>query len=318
MSPIVIENKVIEPGENAVVDISVSRLPSATMVNIQAHVYRSKEEGPTLLLLGGVHGDEINGIQIVRKAINSGMLEKIKVGSVIAISLLNVYGFINFTRDVPDGKDVNRSFPGTSNGSLASRVARLLTKKILPHVDIALDFHTGGASRYNYPQVRYSKIDEKAKELAKVFAAPFLIQKGVIPKSFRKTANEMGIPVLVYEAGESVRLCGYSIESGFNGVQRILKHLGMIDIAPAPTLTPISVTRTGWVRASEAGLFTWSRKSGTKIVKGENLGVINSPQADRSKRVIAKNSGYIIGHNNASVVHHGDALFHIAYDYEKI
>lgn len=318
MSAIIIENVAIEQGENAVVDISVSRLPSSTRINIQAHVFRSHIEGPTLLLLGGVHGDEINGIQIVRKAINSGILENLNVGTVIAISLLNVYGFINFTRDVPDGKDVNRSFPGTSSGSLASRVARLLTKKILPHVDMALDFHTGGASRYNYPQVRYSKSDIKAQELARVFGAPFLIQKGVIPKSFRKTANEMGIPVLVYEAGESVRLCGYSIESGYNGVRRVLKHLGMIDTAPKPTLTPITVTRTGWIRASEAGLFTWSRKSGTKILKGENLGVINSPQADQSKRVIAKNTGYIIGHNNASVVHHGDALFHIAYDYEKL
>ncbi len=308
----------IGPGESSIVDISVSRLPSGTRINIKAHVYCSERPGPTLLLLGGVHGDEINGIEIVRRAIDYGALSHLQRGNVIAISLLNVYGFINFNRDVPDGKDVNRSFPGTATGSLASRVAATLTKTILPHVDFAIDFHTGGASRYNYPQIRYSKTDEGARELAKVFAAPYVIQKTVIPKSFRKTANEMQVPVIVYEGGESERLCGYSIESGYDGILRVLHHLQMRDSAPAPKHRSIHATKTGWVRASDAGLFTWTRQSGIMINKGEPLGVINSPQGDRTKKIISKRSGHIIGHNNASVVHHGDALFHIAYDHEYL
>lgn len=314
----IIEGKEILPGENDIVDISVSRLPSGTRINIKAHIYRSKVEGPTVLLLGGIHGNEINGIEIVRRFIDSEQLHDLKCGTVIAISLLNVYGFLNFSRDVPDGRDVNRSFPGTSTGSLASRVASCLTKKILPHVNFAIDFHTGGGARYNYPQIRYSKSDAMARELAIQFAAPFIIQKPVISKSFRKTANDMKIPVIVYEAGESERLCRYSVEVGFQGTLRMLKHLDIVKKASEPTHKLIHVTKTTWVRASEAGLFTWVRKSGLKITKSEPLGVIHSPQGDRSKKIISTKAAYVIGHNNASVVHYGDALFHLAYEHEEI
>jgi len=242
--------------------------------------------------MGGVHGDEINGIQIVRRVLEQQILAKLISGSVIAIPLLNVFGFINYSRDVPDGKDVNRSFPGSSVGSLASRTASALTKKVLPNVD-----NTGGASRYNYPQIRHSKKDTKAKELAQAFAAPYLIERPWITKSFRKTANQMDISVLVYEAGESERLDGFAIELGVAGIKRTLKALNMITDAPPQTREIISLRSTSWVRAAEAGLFTWTKQSGSFI----------------SKRVISPKSGHIIGHNNASVVHNGDALFNIAY-----
>jgi uncharacterized protein len=318
MKPLIIEDITVLPGENKVIDINVNRLPSGTRIYIKAHVYRSKIEGPTLLLLGGIHGDEINGIEIVRQIIDNQILANLKRGTVIAISLLNVYGFINSSREMPDGRDVNRSFPGVISGSLASRVAACLTKKILPHVNYAIDFHTGGASRYNYPQIRYSKQDPVAWELAKSFAAPFIIQKPFISKSFRKTANEMKIPVIVYEAGESERLCGLSIELGYKGTLRTMKYLGLIDHAPDNQYKIIHVKSTGWVRASEAGLLSSARSSGIKIGKLDRLAEINAPQADRCKYIIASKSGYIIGHNNAAVVQLGDALFHIAYDYEVL
>ena len=310
------EKKEFGLGESGIVDFNVSRLPSGTRINIQAHVFRAKIPGPVILILAGVHGDEINGIQVVRRLLESKVFEKIKRGSIIAVPLLNIYGFINYNRDVPDGKDVNRSFPGSSSGSLASRVASVLTKKILPHVDYAIDMHTGGASRYNYPQLRYSPKDEVAKNLAATFASHYLIEKSSIPKSFRRTANEMNIPTLVYEAGEAERLCGLSIETGYNGIQRVMKFLEMLDVAPQNPHQPIEIGKTTWVRATEAGLFTWSRSSGSRVSKGDILGEIHSPQGDRMKRIISKHSGYIIGHNNGSVVHYGDALFHIGYDYE--
>ena len=310
----VIDKETFLPGDQGLVKVSVSRLPSGTPISIKCHVFRSVNPGPSLLILAGVHGDEINGIELVRRTLEDGIYDNLLKGSVIVVPLLNIYGFINFSREVPDGKDVNRSFPGSMKGSLASRVAATLTKKILPLVDIAIDCHTGGASRYNYPQVRYSRKDERAKQLANAFGAPFSIQKAIISKSFRKTANEMGTSTLVYEAGESERLCGLSILTGYHGIQRVLKSLGMLESAPPLSDDVLHVERTGWVRASEAGIFIWSQQSGKHIAKGEILGTIHSPQGDRFRKVISRNSGHIIGHNNASVVNSGDALFHLAYD----
>ena len=179
---ILIDGSAFAPGESGVVKIMVGRLPSDTDISIEAHVFRSQKPGPVVLILAGVHGDEINGIEIVRNFMFNQDFSSISTGSLIVIPLLNVYGFINFDRYVPDGKDVNRSFPGTLNGSLASRIARTLTKYILPNIDYIIDFHTGGDSRYNYPQIRFTKTDEEAAQLAKVFNAPCIIQSGLIHK----------------------------------------------------------------------------------------------------------------------------------------
>jgi len=306
----------IERGETKVINLNVGTLPSGTKIEVKANIFRSLKPGPTVLVLGGVHGDEINGVEIVRKSLEENVFEKLVKGSVIAIPLLNIFGFINFSREVPDGKDVNRSFPGTSTGSLASRVARKLTKEILPIVDFGMDFHTGGASRYNYPQIRYSRTDKKAKVLGEAFRAPFLIQKPLITKSLRKISKDMGIPIIVYEGGESVRLDGFSISKGFEGMKRVLKHAGMIENATPENNRMIHVKKTGWIRAPESGLFTWTRNSGVLIEKGEPLGHIKNPYGTKTIKVVARRKGYIIGHNNASVVNQGDALFHLAYDYE--
>ena len=313
---IVIGKSKIRLGEVKMVDLNVGTLPSGTKINIKANVFRASEPGPCVLLLGGVHGDEINGVEIVRKSLEENVFENLLKGTVIAIPLLNIYGFINFSREVPDGKDVNRSFPGTSNGSLASRVARALTKEILPQIDFGMDFHTGGASRFNFPQIRYSKTDKLAKELGKAFSPPFLIQKPLITKSLRKAAKDMGIPIIVYEGGESVRLDGFSISKGFEGMKRVLKSQGMLESAQDANHKQIEVSKTGWIRAPKSGLFTWTRKSGVFINRGEALGHIKDPYGTKTVKVIARKEGYIIGHNNASVVNQGDALFHIAYEYE--
>ena len=157
MELLLIHKTEISPGEQAVVKIPVGRLPSGNQIRMEANVYRAQKEGPTVLVMAGVHGDEINGVEIVRRALASGLFEQLQSGSVVAIPLVNVYGFINFSRAVPDGKDVNRSFPGSMKGSLASRVARALTKKVLPQIDFTVDYHTGGDSLHNHPQIRYSK-----------------------------------------------------------------------------------------------------------------------------------------------------------------
>ncbi len=309
--PIIIDKTEIFPGEQAVVDIKVGRLPSDTRINIVAHIFRSENPGPVILVQGGVHGDEINGVEIVRKSVDQGMFNNISKGTIIAIPLLNVFGFINFSREVPDGKDVNRNFPGSSKGSLASRVARTLTKKIIPYVDVAIDYHTGGASRYNYPQIRLTKGDEQSLALAQAFNAPYIIEKPVIPKSFRKVAHGLGIATLVYEGGESVRLDGYAIDRGYQGLRNVLRYLNMDSSVKEEQKHYTYLHRTFWIRSPHSGLFIWSKKSGNYVKKGEPLGMVKSPFGGKEFSVYADRDGHIIGHNNASVVNAGDALFHI-------
>lgn len=310
--PIIIGDQRIEAGKNGIAVIRVGRLPSDTSIDILVHVYRSKNPGPVILLQGGVHGDEINGVEIVRKTIESGVLRDIDCGSVIAIPLVNVFGFINFSRDVPDGKDVNRSFPGTESGSLASIVASKITKNILPYVDFAMDFHTGGASRYNYPQLRITKGDLLSQELAYAFDAPIIVEKPLIPKSFRKITNMRAIPTIVYEGGESERYDHLAIEEGCNGIVNVLKHLNGVVRDSTSRKSPLYFTKTHWIRASHSGMFHWVKSSGCEVYKGELLGYIRDPYATMYKSVVARKGGFIIGHNNATVVNQGDALFHIA------
>ncbi len=301
----------IEPGSQEVIRLLVGRLPSDTRIYLNVHVYRSAKPGPVVGLLAGVHGDEINSVEILRRVISGGMLEKLERGSVLVIPVLNVYGFNNYSRDVPDGKDVNRSFPGSAKGSLASRVARLFTRHILPHIDFAIDFHTGGNSNYNYPQIRYTAGHGASRTLAEQFAAPFLIAARPIAHSLRKTALAAGKPVIVFEGGENLRYDGLSIEQGMAGIRRVLHAHAMLDNAPPPTHTPVHLSKTTWVRASRPGMFRWTKPSGQPVRKGEPLGLINDPFGESEYPVVASRDGYLIGHNNATIAGQGDALFHI-------
>jgi len=312
MSDFKINGTDIPLGTNEHLKLRVGHIPSGTRIYLNVYVYRSKKPGPTMLVMGGVHGDEINGVEIVRRAIHNEMFDNLKCGSVIAIPLLNIYGFINFSRDTPDGKDVNRSYPGSSSGSLSSRVARTLTKSILPLVDFGVDFHTGGSARYNYPQIRFSVGHKASQDLAKTFNAPFTIESSPISKSLRKVALGLDIPMLVYEGGESLRFDGLSIDKGLEGIQRILTKKKMSAIK-LPKVKTTHIKKKSWLRASSAGIFTWFKSSGQYVLAGEKLGVINDPDGFDKKYIIAKKTGYIIGHNNAPVVSLGDALFHIGF-----
>lgn len=312
----IIHKKKVLPGNNAQIQIPVGQLPSGTPIDIQTFVFRSKEPGPVMLVLGGVHGDEVNGVEIVRRTLSYGYFKNLIKGTVIAIPLLNIYGFINFSREVPDGKDINRSFPGTTSGSLAARVARVLTKKILPLVDFVVDFHTGGANRHNYPQIRYARLDPSSKLLAEAFSAPYTIASGLITNSLRKVAlDAFKIPVIIFEGGEATRFDGVSIENGLAGLKRLMAAKGMIDETPHANST-IHIAKTSWIRAPKAGIFLWSKKSGNKVKIGEPIGFINDPYGQKTVTIISKRNGYIIGHNNAPVVNMGDALFNIGYNPE--
>lgn len=307
-----INDTTILPGQNCTVQIPVANLPSGTEINLFAHVYRSKNPGPTILVTGGVHGDEVNGIEIVRRAVREKLFNHLEAGSVIAVPLLNVYGFINFSRGFPDGKDVNRSFPGTKSGSLASRIAYVFTTKILPFADIALDFHTGGKSIYNYPQARYTGNDEASLALAKELNMPLLIKSNLIAKSLRKTAHSKGIPMVVFEGGESLRIDEHTIQEGLRGLKNVLIHRGMIK-GRLVQKDSTAINHKVWLRANRAGIFTLEKKSGEMVKKGDVLGRITNPYNTYQSKVTAKSDGFIFGHNNNPVVNKGDALFHIGY-----
>lgn len=299
----------IERGSKNHISIAIGRLPSNTPIHIDAHIYRGKNDGPTVLLTGGIHGDEINGIEIVRRFLISDDILKLKAGTIIAIPLVNAYGFINFSRDVPDGKDVNRSFPGRKAGSVASRIAHTITNTILDKADIILDFHTGGNARYNIPQIRYTIDDKRAFELAKTFNSGIVLPKRAIGGSLRKTAGNMGITTLTYEGGASTVYSLKSINTALRGIKNILISLGMME-GESPEFNNTVYTKTSWVRARHSGLFYWHIPSGHFVKKGEIIGEINSLRLT-SFQVKSPFTGYIIGHNNAAVVNKGDPLFHI-------
>jgi hypothetical protein len=301
----------VAPGKNQMIDFNIARLPSGTQIDLPVYVYRSKNPGPTVLLNGGLHGDEVNGIETIRRLIFDDYLKALDRGCVIAIPILNIYGFLNFSRQVPDGKDINRSFPGSSTGSLASRVAHFLTNKILPLADYGIDFHTGGASRHNYPQIRFDERDKASAKLAAVFAAPCQLVSPVIDKSLRKTARRKRIPMLVYEGGEAMRIDEFAIQEAIEGTQRVLHHLGMKSESTTQTYNQVVCKKSSWVRARSSGVFILNALSGQFVQKGGLLGTISDPFGHFKVRVKSPIDGFVVGHNNMPVINQGDALFHL-------
>ncbi|MEO9893633.1 succinylglutamate desuccinylase/aspartoacylase family protein [Aurantibacter sp.] len=311
------ENRTIEigaeqiaPGNDKLVHIGIDRLPTGMLIDIPIYVFNAKKPGPVILIQAGLHGDEINGIEIVRRMIHEKYF-KIKKGAIIAVPILNVFGFIHFSRDMPDGKDVNRSFPGSKLGSMASRIAYHYSNAILPQIDFGVDLHTGGGRRHNYPQIRFTKGDKSSEELAALFNAPFSFSSDLISKSFRKEAYKNGIPTIVYESGESMRFDDFSIQKGVQGIINILGHFSMRENVAVDNSETIYLADRKWLRAPTAGMFVPKILNGTEIRKGQIIGVIADAFAHRYKELKAPLDGYVICINNQAVVNQGDALFHL-------
>ncbi|MEO5602991.1 MAG: succinylglutamate desuccinylase/aspartoacylase family protein [Cyclobacteriaceae bacterium] len=313
MKQVIIANQEILPGEFKEININIARLPSHTLINTPIYVSRSMKDGPVLALIAGMHGDELNGMEVVRRILDLGF-HKVKRGTVVCMPVINVYGFLNYSREVPDGKDVNRSFPGTKNGSLASRVAYHLMNEVIPFIDCGIDYHTGGAMRANYPQVRALLRDDKNLELANAFCAPFTIDSAFRPNSLRKEASTKGKKIIVYEGGESLRFDAQAIEEGVAGTLRLMKHLNMIDTAPEPKEENKVIWNTSWIRAKHAGLFQPNIKCGQLVHRGEWVGTITDPFGEFKEEVKASETGYVISLNNGPVINAGDALMHLGMD----
>jgi len=299
-------------GKKELINLNIAHLPSRTPIDVPIHVFRAKKDGPVLLLLAGMHGDEVGGAEIIRRMVEGKEFNKLKTGSIIAIPILNVYGFLNFSRQLPDGKDVNRTFPGNRSGSLASRIAWRFANHLFNRADYILDFHTGGGSRTNFPQVRCVLDDGMNDEMAKAFSPPFIINAKLREKSLRWYASKQGKPLLVYEAGESLRFYEHGIQEGINGCRRFMRYLNMVELAPRGNKS-IFLYKTNWIRARMAGIFHPKIESGAKVVKGQILGELTDPYGTVNKKVKAPYSGYIIAVNYLPVVYRGDALFHIGH-----
>jgi predicted deacylase len=310
---LLIADQAIQPGEFKEVNINIARLPSRTQIDTPIYVYRALEDGPVLALTAGMHGDEINGMEIVRRIIAGGY-HKVQRGTTVCMPIINVYGFLNYSREVPDGKDVNRSFPGSKTGSLASRVAYHMTHDVIPFIDAGVDFHTGGAMRTNYPQVRCMMQEPRNVELANAFHAPFTIDSPFRPHSLRQTAAKKGKNIIVYEGGESLRMDDHAIEEGIHGTLRLMKFLNMIDRAPAPKETNRIVWSSAWIRARTAGLFHPVIKAGDLVHKNQLIGSITDPFGEFTEAVKSQVTGYVVGLNNNPVVNAGDALLHVGMD----
>jgi uncharacterized protein len=300
----------IKPGKSATVNLNLYQLPTKTVIEIPVYIFRSPNPGPTLLILAGMHGDEINGIEIVRKLITRDDVKKPLCGSIIAIPVINIISFLSGTRELPDGRDLNRCFPGTRSGSLGSRIAYDLMNEIIPQIDFGIDFHTGGAKINNYPQLRCVFSNKVNIDLGKKFSPPLILNSPFRDNTLRKEAAKKGKSILVFEGGESSRFDYLSINEGMNGCLRLMKHLKMID-RDIPNNPTVFLSKTSWVRAKTSGLFHTSKTNGAHVRKGEIIGMICDPYGEHQEKLICPHDGYIVGMNNQPVINQGDALMHI-------
>lgn len=290
------------------------KLHTNTPIDVPIIIERSLHEGPTVLFTAGIHGDEVNGVEIVRQLVSKG-INKPKIGTTICIPIINIFGFLQKLRDFPDGRDLNRSFPGSKKGALAAQVAYKLMNEIVPLADYCLDFHTGGSSRFNAPHIRIEKGDDALTELATIFNAPFILHSKNLKKSFRNACRKRGTPMLLFEGGKSNSIDSVVSNTGVNGSKRILNHLGMLQSkfkVSVPSKPSVIIANSKWIRAHASGMFKANVKVGALVNRGEILGHITDPYGKVHYWIKANNKGYVFNVNEAPIVYQGDALFHMS------
>jgi len=311
--PLVIGGVAVMPGERRTIDLPVTDLSTHTPITMPIHVVRGRRAGPTLFVCAALHGDEINGVEIIRRLLRLSALKRLQ-GSLIAVPIVNVLGFLSQSRYLPDRRDLNRSFPGSPQGSLAGRLARLFLDEIVAKSSHGIDLHTAAIHRDNFPQVRVNLDDPEGERLAQAFGVPFVINTGFREGSLREAAAELSVPVIVYEAGEALRFDENSIRAGVKGVVRVMRQLEML--APSSRKTrrvkPLVIRSSKWVRAPHSGLLRSATALGSAVSEGQLLGVISDAFGENEVEVRASASGVVIGRSNIPLVHEGDALFHIA------
>ncbi len=303
---------VVAPGRSANGELPISRLVTGTQISLPIQVLHGRRPGRTVWVNAAVHGDEIGGVEIIRRVARS-LDARTMSGTVIAVPIVNVHGFLNGDRYLPDRRDLNRSFPGSANGSLAARVANLFMSEIVRRCDVGIDLHTGSDHRTNLPHVRANLDDPETRKLAEAFGAPLMVHARVRDGSLRAAATENGATVLLYEGGEAWRFDEPALDVGVRGIRRVLAELDMIDpddTGPSPA--PMESHNTTWIRARRSGLALLHTRLGARVVRGELLGVIHDSVGKRLSRITAPRGGVVISHVQHPLVNQGDALVHLA------
>jgi hypothetical protein len=275
-------------------------------------VVHGEREGPAIFLSGAIHGDEIQGVEIIRRILGHPALQSLK-GTVLAVPIVNSFGFLNHTRYMPDRRDLNRCFPGSDRGSLASQVADIFFREVVLRSRHGIDFHTAALHRTNLPQIRLAPEEPELLAMAEAFAPPVILVSRLREKSLRLAAGEAGVKVLLYEGGEALRFDELAIDAAVRGSLRVMAHLGMIEPVPV-RLAPATVfsDSSAWVRAPESGILHTTRRIGDRVGKREVVGVVADPLGTSSLPLVSDEDGIIVGRTNLPIVNRGDAVFHIA------
>jgi len=302
----------IPRGVNMTVNLELPKMYN-TPTHLPVRVIRGKKDGPVVFISAAIHGDELNGIEIIRRFRMLSILKRLK-GTVILVPIVNVYGIMTLSRYLPDRRDLNRSFPGNKKGSLAGRVARIFFDEIVSKCDLGIDLHTGAIHRSNLPQVRTNIENEYTFNLAKVFGAPVVLHSEIRDGSLRAVAQEEGVPILLYEAGEALRFDETSIRIGVHGIVNVLREINMLPKVSRkkPAKVPVITKISQWVRASESGMLRTIKALGDTVQKDEVIAFIDEPLDDVSFEIKALFDGIIIGKSEIPLVQAGDAIFHIA------
>jgi len=303
----------VKPGKRVNISLPVADLYTSTSLSMPVQVVSGRRAGPVLFVSAAIHGDELNGVEIIRRLLRLKELSSIQ-GTLIAVPIVNVHGFLNQSRYLPDRRDLNRSFPGSAKGSIAARLANTFFTQIVSRADYGIDLHTGAINRSNLPQTRGNFDDERTLELAKAFAAPVMINANIRDSSLRASVAELGVPVLIYEAGEALRFDETCIRAGLRGVLNVMRLIGMLPAKRSVRrqVRPLLASSTSWLRAPASGIFNTVVQLGNSVSKGQRVGSISDPLGDTSEIMLAPFDGIVIGRSNLPLAHEGDALFNIA------
>jgi predicted deacylase len=313
--PIVIAGQKIEPGTRKTIFLPAVGMYTQTKIELPIHVFHGKKAGPRVFIIGNVHGDEVNSLEIIRHLYTQPALKKIS-GTLLILPVSNVFGFILQSRYSPDRRDLNRCFPGNHNGSLTAKIAHLITREVITNSDYGIDLHTGAVGHINMPQLRVNLSMPGVKQLAKAFGVPVILDAKVREGSIREVARQSGIPVLVYEGGEALRFNEMATLMGVRGILNVLYHLGMIESHPGKKhiASRSVITQTSrWVRSPASGLLQAETSLAKAVIKDQILAYVHDPfLMNKSVAVRAPFEGMIIGQTVRPLVYEGDALFHLA------
>ncbi|MCB1588902.1 MAG: succinylglutamate desuccinylase/aspartoacylase family protein [Xanthomonadales bacterium] len=301
----------LPPGQRRTIELPLSVMSNHVPVSLPVHVVHGRRQGPTLFLSAAIHGDEITGVEIIRRLLRSRALNRM-AGTLLAVPIVNAFGFIGHSRYLPDRRDLNRVFPGSASGSLASQLAHLFMTEVVRRCQYGIDLHSAAIHRSNLPQIRADLSDPGTLRLARTFAAPVVVHANLRDGSLRQAAREAGVTVLLYEAGEALRFHEIAIRTGVRGVLRVMAALGMLRRPPAPIAQPPRALSSYWVRAPIGGILQSQLRLGSSIVDEAPLGLVTDPFGEVEEPIRARRGGLLIGMSKLPIVNRGDALFHIA------